>query len=200
MKNVGEFFVSAVPCSLLAAGFLCRSHSPSPQTSAEQSWACHSQKLTNHSVAFKFRWLSSRGFQMIKTCRSSQTRAKWKIASCFPKYFYPFFDRRSTTTYITSKVTINKLFWCINLHTKPKKHNIFKHRIPLRVFAPQFLTFYKLLYNWLSCSNSSILIGYSYTMGTACPALFSRRLWGGRMGPTQKNGCKEATVPCYSSR
>ena len=36
------------PCSR----FLCRSHSPSSQTSVEQSWACHSQKLTNHSVAF----------------------------------------------------------------------------------------------------------------------------------------------------
>ena len=66
------------------------------------------------------------------------------------------------------------------------KHNIFKHRIPLRVFARKFLTFYKLLYNWLSCNNSSTLIGYSYTMGMACPALFRRRLWGGRMGPTQE--------------
>ena len=33
---------------------------------------------------------------------------------------------------------------------------------------------------------SSTLIGYSYTMGMACAALFSRRLYGGRMGPTQK--------------
>ena len=45
--------------------------------------AYHSQILTNHSVAFKFRWLSSRGFQMIKTFRSSQTRAKWYAKKSF---------------------------------------------------------------------------------------------------------------------
>ena len=42
-----------MPPSLLAAVFLCLSHSPSPQTSAEQSWACHSHciRISNHGRA-----------------------------------------------------------------------------------------------------------------------------------------------------
>ena len=105
---------------------------------------------------------------MIKTCRSSQTRAKYAKNS------------KSNLSTITKHKHLLLLL--------AKKKNIFKHRIPLRVFARKFLTFYKLLYNWLSCNNSSTLTGYSYTMGMACPALFSRRLW--RMRPTQKTAAR----------
>ena len=111
---------------------------------------------------------------MIKTCRSSQTRAKWYAK-----------NSKSNLSTITKHKHLLLLF---------EKKNFFKRGIPLRVFARKFLTFYRLLYNWLSCSNSSTLIGYSYTMGMACPAMFSRRLWGGRMAPTQKTAARRLGV------
>ena len=78
-----------------------------------------------------------------------------------------------------------------------EKKDVFVN-LPTGVFARKFLTFYKLLYNWLSCNNSSTLIGHSYTMGMACPALFSRRLWGGRMRPTQKTIAKRLSCISFS--